>query len=308
MDNKKKPELLVTAKNLDELLQLVHSGADAINIGGEKYGLRVAGDFSLEMIQKGVEIAHENQVKIYVSINAILHNDDLEGLEEYVRQLAAAQVDAIVFGDPAVLVTAKAVAPQLPLHWNTETTSTNFETIEYWARKGASRAILARELSLEEVIDIKQRVDVEVQAQVHGMTCIFHSKRELVSSYLLHIDEEKKEQDTSKEKNLFLREHKRPDEKYPVFEDRHGTHVMSVHDICMIDHLGAFIEAGIDSLKIEGMLHDTEYVVQVTKLYRKAIDAILNEEASDGLFAQVEKIQPKNRSLDTGFYYKELFY
>jgi len=308
MNEQRKPELLVTAKNLDELRQLVDAGADAINIGGDKYGLRVAGDFSLDMMKKGIEIAHEKQVKVYVSMNTMMHNEDLDGLDEYLKSLADLQADGIIFGDPAVFITAKETVPHLPLHWNTETTSTNFETIHYWAEKGVTRAILARELSLEEVIEIKKKVDIEIQVQIHGMTCIFHSKRELVTSYLQHIEHETVYHGVAKEKKLFLREHKRPDETYPVFEDRHGTHIMSNHDICMIAHLGQLIEVGIDSLKIDGILHDTNYVVTVTKLYREAIDAAFKHQSTAHFMEKIKAIQPENRPLDTGFYFKELFY
>lgn len=307
MQTIKKPELLVTAKDLDELQQLIQAGADAINIGGEAYGLRLPGDFSLEMIQQAVEIAHNQNVKIYVSMNALFHNQALIGLEDYIIKLSEIEVDAIVFGDPAVLMTVKEVAPDLALHWNTETTSTSYETANYWASKGATRAILARELSLQEVIAIKQHVNMEVQVQIHGMTCIFHSKRELVSSYLNYTGSEKKK-DTSKESNLFLREHKRPDEQYPVFEDLHGTHIMSCDDICMIEHLGLFIDGGIDSLKIEGLLKTTDYLVKVTALYRKAIDEYVENKSTSVSVEEVEKLQTDQRPLTTGFYFKEQYY
>jgi len=296
-----KPELLVTARDLNEVEQLITAGANALNIGSEQYGLRVAGDFSLEMIGKATELAHANNVKIYVLMNAILHNEALSDLHEYIAKLAAYGVDAIVFGDPAVFMAVKEVAPNIPLHWNTETASTNYQTVNYWAEKGIARAILARELSLQEVAEIKSKVKIEIQAQIHGKTCIFHSKRELVSSYLQHIggDSEHTQQ------GLFLQEHKRPQEKYPIYEDRHGTHIMSEHDLCMINHIEKFIAAGIDSLKIEGLLHNSNYVVNVTKLYRKAID---NVAESPNLLAKIAELQPANSPLGTGFYFKEQYY
>lgn len=302
----KKPELVVTAKDLDELTQLIDAGADAVTVGTEKYGLRITGDFSLDMIKEGVEIAHSKNAKVYVLINALLHNDALVDLDEYIKKLSEYNVDAIVFGDPAVLVIAKTVAPEISLQWNTETTATNFTTVNYWATKGIERAILARELSLTEVIDIKNNVNIDVQVQVHGMTCIFHSKRSLLNDYLDHIDDDT-ERDLSKEGKLFLREHKRPDENYPVFEDIHGTHIMSSSDICMIDHLKKFIEAGIDSLKIEGIYQTTEYLVEVVKLYREAIDNYDDEKLVQ-LLGRIKAIQPKNRPLETGFYFKEQYY
>ncbi len=306
MTIRKKPELLVTAKDVNEVKQLIDAGADAINVGHEKYGLRVAGNFSLEMIEQSVNIAHKKNVKIYVMMNALLHNEALIGIEDYVKAIVGFGIDGIVYGDPAVLVTVKEIAPSFPLQWNTETTSTNYETVNYWARKGSTRAILARELSFEEVVAIKNNVDIEVQVQVHGMTCIFHSKRTLVSDYLDHIG--KTTDDLSKEGGLFLKEHKRPDEKYPVYEDIHGTHIMSDHDISMIEYLDKFIDAGIDSLKIEGIMHDTDYVVNVTKLYREAIDKAYDNQDVSEFVDKIMAIQPKNIPITTGFYFKEQYY
>ncbi|OEF98910.1 peptidase U32 [Vulcanibacillus modesticaldus] len=306
--NLKKPELLITAKNLDEIKYLADSGADAFNIGGDIYGLRVAGIFTLEMIKEAVKIAKEKQKKIYVMMNAILHNDSLNGLEDYLTKLVEYDVDGIVFGDPAVFITAKEIAPDLQLHLNTETTITNAETINFWAKRGVTRAVLARELSLEEVIDIKNKVNIEIQVQVHGLTCIFHSKRSLLTNYFEHLGYNKLLPQESRKKQLHLREKKRPDERYPIFEDSHGTHIMSDHDICMIEHIDKFIGAGIDSLKIEGILHSTDYLVNVTKLYRKAIDNVLSGKENGYLVEQIKKIQPKNRPLNTGFYFKEQIY
>lgn len=307
MEAVNKTELLVTAKNLEELELLIISGANAVTIGSSKYGLRLPGDFSIEMIRKGIEIAHGKGAKVYILMNSLLHNQSLTGLEEYIKKMAEYEVDAIVFGDPAVFLTVQKVAPSLTLHWNTETTSTNYQTVNYWAEKGVQRAIVARELSLDEVIDIKQKTNIEIQAQVHGLTTIFHSKRNLISNYLEHTgkDEIKKK---SGDSELYLREHKRPDEKYPVIEDIHGTHIMSNHDICMIEHIDKFIGTGIDSLKIEGIMHSTEYLVKVTKVYRLAIDEAYQNKKAENLFGKIKAIQPENRPLDTGFYFKEQRY
>lgn len=307
MNANKKPELLVTARDLEELELLIEAGTDAIAVGNEVYGLRITGSFTLEMIKEAVELAHSKDVKLYVLMNALLHNEALDDIDEYIEELATLNVDAIVFGDPAVLVTAKELAPNISLHWNTETTATNFETVNYWASKGIKRAILARELSLEEVLEIKENVKVEIQVQVHGLTNIFHSKRNLIENYFEHTDNQEN-MGVSKKRNMFLKEHQRPDENYPVFEDRHGTHVMSNHDICMIQHIDQLLSAGIDSLKIDGIMHSTEYVVKVTELYRKAIDLAVNNESTGELFEQIRELQPSNRPLTTGFYYKEQYY
>ncbi|GGK22085.1 collagenase [Caldalkalibacillus thermarum] len=306
-----KPELLVTAKSVAEAERLIDAGADAIYIGHQYYGLRVAGDFELPQIEEAVRLAHDRQAKVYVAVNALFHNDRLKTLPDYLQSLEQAGVDAIVFGDPAVLMTVWEIGSKLPLHWNTETTSTNYETVRYWAKKGASRAIVARELSLENVLETKRRVDIEIQAQIHGMTCIFHSARKLVQNYLNHIGEE--HVSTSPEANLYLKEKKEEETHYPVFEDINGTHIMSNEDICMLEHLPAFIDGQIDSLKIEGMYKTTEYLEQVTRIYRQAIDLYLQDADAfqaevGGWLDEIKRIQPPERRLGTGFYFKEQIY
>ncbi|MCF6093998.1 U32 family peptidase [Microaerobacter geothermalis] len=307
----KKPELLTTARNIDELIKVIEAGADAVNIGHERYGLRLPGNFSLNDIEQAVPLAHDKGAKVYVSVNNLMHHEILAELPQYISSLDQVGVDAIVFGDPAVLVTAAEVAPHLSLHWNTETTSTNYETVNYWAQKGASRAILARELSLEAVLEIKKRVNIEIQAQIHGMTCIFHSKRELVSNYMRYQGKEAGDI-PSKGRNLFLKEAKRSDERYPVFEDSSGTHIMSMDDICMLEHLPAFIDGGIDSLKIEGILKPMDDHVQIVGIYRQAIDRYVEDsegyQIDDRWMQVIRELQPENRPLSTGFYFKDLIY
>lgn len=309
MKEYKKPELLVTAKNLTEVDQLLSAGADALELGGNGYGLRSSGEFSLEMIKEALDLAHSRQAKIYVAVNAILHNEALTGLAEYLSKLAEYRVDAVIYGDPAVLVTAQQAAPDLRLHLSSETVSTNVQTLNYWAEKGVKRGYLSRELSLEEVFFIKQRANIEVQLLIHGATCIFHSKRELISNYREFLWENSKlDVQYPEQAKLYLLESQRPTEKYPIFEDRHGSHIMSSQDICMIDHLKEFVDAGIDSLKIDGLLHTTEYLIQVTQMYRRALDQAVNTSLTDGFIDEIRKIQPENRPLGTGFYFKEQIY
>ncbi len=305
----KKPELLVSAKSLASVIPLLEAGADALSIGESRYGLRNAGDFTIDEIDQAVKIAHERSAKVYVNVNALLHNEALEGLEDYLRHLEQIGADAIVFGDPSVLMTAKEVTPNLKLHWSMEMLSTNFDTISYWASKGASRAILARELTIDETIENRENSPIEIQAQVHGATCIFHSKRDLVSAYFGYQGRDLEQENTGMERNMFIKEEKRQTISYPIYEDRHGTHVMSAEDICMIDGLEDFIRGGIDSLKIEGLMKSVEYTVAVTKLYRQAVDLCLSDveayrDQAASFLEKIEAIQPPNRPLNTGFYYK----
>lgn len=308
-----KPELLVTPTNLNDIDKLADAGADAIIIGEQRFGLRLAGEFNREAVKEAVEIAHKKNVKVYVAMNGVYHNEILDEIEDYIAFLRDANVDAVVFGDPAVLMSVREIAPNMQLHWNTETTATNWFTCNYWGKRGSKRAVLARELSFEAVTEMKENAKVEIEVQVHGMTCMFQSKRSLVGNYFeyqgkdLEIVQQKKY-----DENMFLVDHER-NNKYPIFEDQNGTHIMSPNDICIINELEDLIDAKIDSFKIDGVLKSSEYIIEVTKLYRQAIDLCVDdreayEEIKDELFDKIEAIQPVNRPLDTGFFFKETVY
>jgi putative protease len=308
----KKPELLVTPTKVEDIELLAQAGADAVIIGEQKFGLRLAGEFSREDVKKAVEIAHQNNMKVYGAMNALFHNEKVEELTDYVEFLKEAGVDAIVFGDPAVLMAVREVAPGMKLHWNTETTATNWFTCNYWGRKGAKRAVLARELSFDAILEIKEHAEVEIEVQVHGMTCMFQSKRSLIGNYFEYQGRVMEIEKKKREKNMFLYDKER-NNKYPIFEDENGTHIMSPNDICIIDELEELIDAGVDSFKIDGILKSSEYIIEVTKRYRKAIDLCAEDrdayyEIKDQLYKEIEELQPVNRPLDTGFFYKETVY
>ena len=308
----KKPELLVTPTCVEDIEPLINAGATAFIIGEQRYGLRLAGEFNREEIVKAVEVAHAHDAKIYVAMNALFHNEKVPELGDYVAFLRDSNVDAIVFGDPAVLMTVKEVAPEMKLHWNTETTATNWYTCNYWGRKGSKRAVLARELNMDAIVEIKENAEVEIEVQVHGMMCMFQSKRSLVGNYFEYQGNVMEIENRKKEKDMFLFDEERGN-KYPIFEDENGTHIMSPNDVCIVDELEEMIDAGVDSFKIEGILKSTEYLIEVTKIYRKAIDLCVEnrdeyEDIKDELLTKLEELQPINRPLDTGFYYKETVY
>ncbi|KKI88522.1 peptidase U32 [Bacillus sp. SA1-12] len=307
-----KPELLVTPKKVEDIVPLIEAGADAFIIGEQKFGLRLAGEFSRDQVMEAISIAHQHQKKVYVAMNGIFHNEMVNELGDYLAFLKEAKADAVVFGDPAVLMSAREVAPELKLHWNTETTATNWYTCNYWGRKGAKRAVLARELSMEAIVEIKEHAELEIEVQVHGMTCMFQSKRKLLGNYFEYQGKVLKVENRNEEEMMFLFDPER-DNKYPIFEDVNGTHIMSPNDICIIDELGEMIEAGIDSFKIDGVLQTSEYILEVTKKYRKAIDLYISdieeyEDIKDMLLEEIEGLQAKNRPLDTGFFFKETVY
>lgn len=308
----KKPELLVTPTKVDDIEKLAQAGADAIVIGEQRFGLRLAGEFSREEVKNAIEIAHAHNMKVYVAMNALFHNEQVDELADYASFLKDAGADAIIFGDPAVLMAVREAAPGMKLHWNTETTATNWFTCNYWGRKGAQRAVLARELSMDAIIETKEKAEVEIEVQVHGMTAMFQSKRSLIGNYFEYQGREMEIEKKKYEQNMLLHDKER-NNKYPIFEDANGTHIMSPNDICIIDELEEMIDAGIDSFKIDGVLKSAEYIVEVTKKYRKAIDLCVEDrdayyEVKDELYREIEAIQPANRPLDTGFFYKETVY
>jgi U32 family peptidase len=308
----KKPELLVTPTNVTDIKLLIEAGADAFVIGEQRYGLRLAGEFDREAVKHAIEIAHASGKKVYVAMNAIFHNEKIDELGDYLQFLQECQADAVIFGDPAVLMVAREVAPNLPLHWNTETTATNWFTCNYWGKRGAKRAVLAREINMDAIVEIKENAEVEIEVQVHGMTAMFQSKRSLLGNYFKFQGKEMEIENRTEKRNMILHDKERAN-KYPIFEDENGTHIMSPNDICIIDELTELLEAGVDSFKIDGILHTSEYIIAVTKLYREAIDLFfedpdLYEDKKGELLEKVEDIQPTHRPLDTGFFFKETVY
>ncbi|WP_040950026.1 peptidase U32 family protein [Gorillibacterium massiliense] len=308
----KKPELLATAGTIEELTQVLKAGADAAVIGNDVFGMRLKGSFSVDDIRNAVDIAHALGAKIYINANGIMENQVLDELPGFIRDIHAAGADALLFGDPAVIFSMKEAGVQLPLHWNGEMTTTNYETANYWGKRGAVRAVLARELNMDEVLEFKANAQVEVQVQVHGATNIYHSKRNLLQHYGNHLGAGAQVTDLSQERGLFLIEAERQDERFPVFEDRSGMHIMSSEDICMLENLNELIEAGIDSLWIEGLLKSPLYNETVVSLYRKAIDAYCTNPEGDwydpAWVEQIEAMQPAERPLSFGFFYKDQVY
>ncbi|MCH1640381.1 U32 family peptidase [Paenibacillus timonensis] len=309
----KKPELMVPAGSLEELKRYFAAGADAALIGEARYGMRLPGDMTIRDIAEAVQVARECGAKIYVSLNNLMTNAMLEELPDYVKQLADCGVDAVEFGDPAVLQTVRKIAPQLKLHWNAEMTSTNYATANYWGTKGASRVVLARELNMDEITAMPPSLNIEAEVQVHGMTNIYHSKRRLVQSYMTHqgrpVDPGS---DLSLKRGLFLVEAERPDEKFPIFEDVNGTHIMSSDDICILEDLHLLMASGVDSFKIETLLKPTFYNEIVITSYRQAIEAYYGDpegyEFDERWIEAIREVQDPERELSFGFFYKEQVY
>ncbi|MEK8131451.1 peptidase U32 family protein [Paenibacillus filicis] len=314
----KKPELLIAAGTPEEARRYVEAGADAILLGEHRFGLRLPGGVTVNELEELVPWLHERQVKVYAAVNNLMSNEQLDDLHEYLKELHRVKIDALVFGDPAVLIAVRGAAPGIGLHWNAEMTSTNYATAKYWGTKGATRMVLARELNLDETLEIKRLLpDMEAQVQVHGITNIYHSKRSLLTNYQNHQGESRvltsdEVLQAGVDQGLFLIEQERQNERYPVYEDINGTHIMSSDDICVLDTLHELLEGGIDSFKIESLLKSVEYNETVLRGYRQAIDAYIADPEGyvfdEGLLDAIRELQDPRRELSYGFFFKVQVY
>ncbi|TXK79351.1 U32 family peptidase [Paenibacillus sp. N3.4] len=291
---------------------MIAAGADAVIIGEEHYGLRLPGNVKLTEIQEAVSWAHSRNARVYVAVNNIFDNESLDDLTYYLTQVQQFGVDAVIFGDPAVLMASRSLPSPLKLHWNAEMTSTNYATANYWGKQGAARVVLARELNMDQVLAFKEHAELEVEVQVHGITNIYHSKRELVKNYMEHQGNDAASQDRSMQRGLFLIEHERRDQRYPVYEDRNGTHIMSSEDMCMLENLPELMDGNIDSLKIEGLLKSSDYNERVVRSYRAVIDAYAADPENYAFKQEwldtITEVQDPERELSYGFFYKEQVY
>ncbi|MFH5182294.1 peptidase U32 family protein [Paenibacillus sp. TAB 01] len=308
----KKPELYITAGSTEQIRKYIEAGADAIAVGEHRFGMRLPGEVTLDELETWIPWAHERGAKVYIVMNKIMDNEQLPQLPDYLRRVQELKADAVIFGDPGVLIAIRQAAPGMPLHWNAEMTSTNYETASYWGSKGATRVVLARELNLEETLEIKSKLPaMEVQVQVHGITNIYHSKRSLVSNYQAHQGREEAAL-KGLEDGLFLIEQERKDERYPVYEDQNGTHIMSSDDICMLENLHELMEGHIDSFRIESLLKPVEYNETVLRGYRQAIDAYCADpeqyEFQEEWLDAIREQQDPRRELTFGFFFKEQVY
>ncbi len=275
MARREKAELLVPASSLEVLKTAVIFGADAVYIGGEAFGLRAnAKNFSKEDMVKGIAFAHEHGVKVYVTANILAHNGDLEGARAYFAELKEMKPDALIISDPGMFMIAREVCPEIEIHISTQANNTNYQTYLFWHQLGAQRVVSARELSLEEIREIREHIpeDMEIETFIHGAMCISYSGRCLLSNYFTGRDANQGACTHPCRWKYAVVEEKRPGEYLPVYENERGTYIFNSKDLCMIEHIPAICEAGIDSLKIEGRMKTALYVATVARTYRKALD------------------------------------
>lgn len=269
------PELLIPASSLEVLKTAVVFGADAVYIGGEAFGLRAkAKNFSMEDMREGILFAHQRGVKVYVTANILAHNRDLEGVEAYFRELKELKPDALIIADPGVFAIARRVCPELELHISTQANNTNYETFLFWHELGVKRVVSARELTLEEIREIREKIpeDMEIETFIHGAMCISYSGRCLLSNYFTGRDANQGACTHPCRWKYAVVEETRPGEYMPVYENERGTFLFNSKDLCMIEHIPELMESGIDSLKVEGRMKTALYVATVARTYRKAID------------------------------------
>ena len=248
----RQPELLIPASCLEVLKTAVVFGADAVYIGGEAFGLRAkAKNFSPEEMEEGIAFAHSHGAKVYVTANILAHDRDLEGVEEYFRELGRLKPDGLIIADPGVFMIAKRVCPGIERHISTQANNVNYETFRFWQEQGASRVVCGRELTLEEIREIRRRIpdDLEMEVFVHGAMCISYSGRCLLSNYLTGRDANQGACTHPCRWKYAVMEESRPGEYMPVYENERGTFIFNSRDLCMIDHIPDLLEAGIDSMK-----------------------------------------------------------
>lgn len=304
----KKVELLAPAGDIEKLKYAINYGADAVYLGGEDFGLRTASkNFDIKQIEEAVRYAHDRDKKIHVTLNIVPHNEDLKGLEEYVKTLYEIGVDAVIVSDPGMFSVIKSAAPNLPIHISTQASVTNYETIMFWYKLGVRRVVLARELSLEEIKEIREKIpkDMELEAFIHGAMCMAYSGRCLLSNYLSGRDSNRGDCVHACRFKYHVVEETRPGEYYPVLETEDGAFIFNSRDLCMIEYLDKLIEAGIDSFKIEGRVKSLYYVASVIGAYRKAIDSYYKDPENYKFKREwLEEIQKvSHRDFTTGFYF-----
>lgn len=305
----RKPELLIPASSLEVLKTAVIFGADAVYIGGEAFGLRAkAKNFSMDDMREGISFAHKYGVKVYVTANILAHNNDLEGVASYFEELKEIKPDALIIADPGVFQIAKKICPEIERHISTQANNTNYETYKFWWELGAKRVVSARELSLEEIKEIRAHIpeDMEIETFIHGAMCISYSGRCLLSNYFTGRDANQGACTHPCRWKYSVVEETRPGEYMPVYENERGTYIFNSKDLCMIEHIPDLLQAGIDSFKIEGRMKTALYVATVARTYRKAIDDYLKDPKLYEQNMEWYRNQISNctyRQFTTGFFY-----
>ena len=307
--NGRELELLIPASSLEVLKIAVIFGADAVYIGGEAFGLRAkAKNFSKEDMVEGIKFAHERDVKVYVTANILAHNYDLDGAREYFKELDVIKPDAVIISDPGMFTIAKEELHDIDIHISTQANNTNYMTYQFWWKQGAKRVVTARELSLNEIRNIRKNIpdEMEIETFIHGAMCISYSGRCLLSSSMAGRDANRGACTHPCRWKYSVMEQTRPGEYMPVYENERGTYIFNSKDLNMIEYIDQILDAGIDSLKIEGRMKTALYVATVARTYRKAIDDCkesVEKYRANMDYYKEEIAKCTYRQFTTGFYF-----
>lgn len=308
MDKYNKPELLAPAGNLEKLKIAFKYGADAVYIGGEEFSLRAAADnFTFEEIKQGIDYAKNHGKKVYLTANIIPHNNDIDKYADFLSEINELEPDAVILSDLGMFDITQEVAPNLDIHISTQANNVNYRSAQKWYEMGAKRVILAREMSFDEISEIRQRTDanLDLEAFVHGAMCISYSGRCLLSNYMAGRDGNGGACAHPCRWKYYLMEEKRPGEYMPVYENERGTFIYNSKDLCMINHIDSLVKSGLSSFKIEGRVKSEFYVATVVAAYRRAIDSYFenpdNWKPEPEYMEELRKVS--HRDYTTGFYF-----
>lgn len=305
-----KPELLAPAGNLEKLKAAINFGADAVYLGGSKLNLRAFADnFTDKELNEGIEFAHSRGRKVHITVNVFPHNEDLPGLEEYLKQLYNMGADAILVADPGIIMTAREVVPDLNIHLSTQASCINYKSALFWHNLGAKRVVMARETTLKDFRYIRKKLpqSCEIEAFIHGSMCMAYSGKCLLSNYLTGRDSNRGACAQPCRYKYHLFEEKVHGEYDEITEDSDGTYILNSKDLCMIEHIPELVDSGINSLKIEGRMKSSYYVTSVVKTYREAIDKYIEDPKNyvfDSKWTEY-LLRPSHRPYTTGFFFND---
>jgi len=306
----KKIELLAPAGDLEKLKIAIDYGADAVYFGGEMFGLRAgAKNFSIEEIKEGVAYAHARDKKVHMTINIFAHNEDIGELELYLNQLKEIPIDAFIVSDPGIIMMIREAIPDAEIHLSTQANMTNYKTAEFWHKQGVKRIVLARELTFDEIRELRERLPetLELESFIQGAMCISYSGRCLLSNFMIERDANRGQCAHPCRWKYHLVEEQRPGEYFPIEEDERGTYILNSRDLCMIEHIPDLIHGGLSSAKIEGRMKSIFYVATIVGAYRRAIDAYYKD--PEGYVFDPEWLKElkkvSHREFTTGFYYNK---
>ena len=299
-------ELSSFAKNLEGLKMSLNNGADSVFIGGETFGMdTISNKFSIEDLEDGIKFAHEQNKKVYVTISLLPHNNDFVKLKEYLLKLEKINVDALIISEPGTLEIIRQVVPNMKVHIGSQANVYNYETAKFYYDLGVRRVVISRELALKDIIDIRKNtpLDLEIEAFVHGGMIMSYSGRRLLSNYITN----KGVGNYDEEKHYNLVEEKRPGQYCPIYEDEGGTFFYASKDLCMIEFIPELVKSGVTTLSIEGHMKSNEYIQEVIKVYRKAIDEFIKHpqewKFNEEWLKELQEVD--HRVLTTGFYLEE---